>query len=44
MIYGKKNFINPLKLEMGYGLLFKMDDESSLRHKGERRIKTDVMH
>lgn len=22
MIYGKKNFINPFKLELGFGLLF----------------------
>ena len=32
MIYGKKNFINPLKLEMGFGLLFKVDEESAKRH------------
>lgn len=44
MIYGKKNFINPLKLEMGFGILFRVDDESAQRHKGERRIKTDLVH
>lgn len=44
MIYGKKNFINPLKLEMGYGILFKVDEESAKRHVGERRIKTDLVH
>jgi len=43
MIYGKKNFINPFKLEMGFGLLFRLDDESAARHKGERKIKTDVV-
>lgn len=42
MIYGKKNFINPVKLEMGYALMFKVDEESAKRHAGERRIKTDV--
>ena len=25
MIYGKKNFLYPAKMEMGYGLLFKVD-------------------
>lgn len=29
MIYGKKNFIKPYKLEMGFGLLFKLDNESA---------------
>lgn len=27
---------------MGYGILFKVDDESAKNHIGERRIKTDV--
>ena len=28
---------------MGFGLLFRLDDESAARHKGERKIKTDVV-
>ena len=41
MIYGKKNFINPYKLEMGFGLLFKVDQESAKKHIGERRVKVE---
>lgn len=28
---------------MGFGLLFRVDDESAVRHKGERKIKTDLV-
>lgn len=41
MIYGKKNFINPFKLEMGFGLLFKVTKECKKNHIGERKIKID---
>lgn len=41
MIYGKKNFIYPYKLEMGFGLLFKVDEESAKRHEGERHVRAD---
>ena len=43
MIYGKKNFIYPHKLEMGFGLLFKVDKESTARHEGERKVREDVV-
>jgi hypothetical protein len=42
MIYGKKNFVQPFKLEMGYGLIFKVDDENISKHKGEREIREDI--
>jgi hypothetical protein len=32
MIRGKKNFITPMRLEMGAAILFKLDDESAKRH------------
>ena len=41
MIYGKKNFVYPYKLEMGFGLLFKVDEESAKKHEGERKVKPE---
>ena len=41
MIYGKKNFVQPFKLEMGFGLMFKIDDENIVKHKNERTFKED---
>ncbi|CAJ1073402.1 nuclear export mediator factor Nemf-like isoform X1 [Xyrichtys novacula] len=40
MIRGKKNFLPPSYLIMGFGFLFKVDDDSVSRHKGERKVKT----
>ncbi|XP_028994369.1 ribosome quality control complex subunit NEMF-like [Betta splendens] len=40
MIRGKKNFLPPSYLIMGFGFLFKVDDQSVFRHKGERKVKT----
>ncbi|XP_063039694.1 ribosome quality control complex subunit NEMF-like [Engraulis encrasicolus] len=40
MIRGKKNFLPPSYLIMGFGFLFKVDDDSVFRHKGERKVKT----
>lgn len=40
MIRGKKNFLPPSYLIMGFGFLFKVDEESVFRHKGERKVKT----
>ncbi|KAK2825926.1 hypothetical protein Q5P01_020140 [Channa striata] len=40
MIRGKKNFLPPSYLIMGFGFLFKVDDQSLFRHKGERKVKT----
>lgn len=39
MIYGKKNFLSPSKLEMGFGLLWRVDEESAKRHAGERSVR-----
>lgn len=39
MIYGKKNFINPFKLELGFGYLFRVDKECLKGRPLERIIK-----
>jgi predicted ribosome quality control (RQC) complex YloA/Tae2 family protein len=36
MIYGKKNFVYPARLEMGYTLLFALDQECVSKHAEER--------
>lgn len=43
MIYGKKNFVSPARMEMGFGLLWRIDEESARRHAGERSVKTSEM-
>ncbi|KAL3968799.1 myocardial zonula adherens protein [Sarotherodon galilaeus] len=40
MIRGKKNFLPPSYLIMGFGFLFKVDDQSVFRHQGERKVRT----
>ncbi|XP_077415505.1 ribosome quality control complex subunit NEMF [Vanacampus margaritifer] len=40
MIRGKKNYLPPSYLIMGFGFLFKVDEQSVLRHRGERKVKT----
>lgn len=41
MIYGKKNYLPPMPLEMGFGLLFRLGDEDSVaRHAKERKIRS----
>ncbi|XP_061700923.1 ribosome quality control complex subunit NEMF-like isoform X2 [Syngnathoides biaculeatus] len=40
MIRGKKNYLPPSYLIMGFGFLFKVDEQSVFRHKGERKVKT----
>ncbi|CAD7084188.1 unnamed protein product [Hermetia illucens] len=40
MIRGKKNFLPPCHLIMGLSLLFKLEDGSIERHRGERRVRT----
>uniref|UniRef100_A0A914WEK2 Nuclear export mediator factor NEMF n=1 Tax=Plectus sambesii TaxID=2011161 RepID=A0A914WEK2_9BILA len=37
MIRGKKNYLPPAQLQMGFGFLFKLDEDSIERHKGERK-------
>lgn len=39
MIYGKKNFLPPSTLEMGFGVLFRVDDSCVAKHAQERRSR-----
>jgi len=39
MIYGKKNFVYPPRLEMGGTVLYQLDQESIKRHEEERLKK-----
>merc|ERR1711971_1455931 len=39
MIRGKKNFLPPAHLVMGFGFLFRLEESSVERHKGERKVK-----
>ena len=41
MIYGKKNFVVPSRLEMGFGLIFKVDEDSIKHHEGERKRRDE---
>ncbi|CAL1532150.1 unnamed protein product [Lymnaea stagnalis] len=46
MIRGKKNYLPPSYLIYGFGFLFKLEEGSVERHKGERKLRTaaeDVM-
>lgn len=40
MIRGKKNYLPPCQLVMGLGFMFRLEESSIERHKGERRIRT----
>eukprot|EP00180_Rhodochaete_pulchella_P001957 Plantae.Rhodophyta-Rhodochaete_pulchella.ctg2944.p1 GENE.Plantae.Rhodophyta-Rhodochaete_pulchella.ctg2944~~Plantae.Rhodophyta-Rhodochaete_pulchella.ctg2944.p1 ORF type:complete len:832 (+),score=195.87 Plantae.Rhodophyta-Rhodochaete_pulchella.ctg2944:368-2863(+) len=40
VIRGKKNFLPPSPLVMGFGLLFRIDETCAVNHVGERVIKT----
>jgi len=37
MIRGKRNFITPNKLELGFSLMWLLDDDSLMNHMGERK-------
>ncbi|XP_062061154.1 ribosome quality control complex subunit NEMF [Lepus europaeus] len=39
MIRGKKNFLPPSYLMMGFSFLFKVDESSVWRHRGERKVR-----
>ena len=39
MIRGKKNFLPPSQLAMGFGFLFKLEDDSIERHFEERKVR-----
>jgi predicted ribosome quality control (RQC) complex YloA/Tae2 family protein len=41
IIRGKRNFINPPKLELGFTLMFCLSEESLANHMGERRLRED---
>lgn len=43
MIRGKKNYLPLTQLILGFGFLFKLDDESTVRHRDERSGKS-VLH
>ncbi|XP_002735180.1 ribosome quality control complex subunit NEMF-like [Saccoglossus kowalevskii] len=40
MVRGKKNYLPPSYLVMGFGFLFKVDEDSLWRHKDERKVKS----
>lgn len=40
MIRGRKNFLPPSHLIMGFSFLFKLEESSVPRHAGERRVRT----
>ena len=37
LVNGKKNLLPPQSMEMGFGILFCVDEESAARHAGERK-------
>ncbi|CAM9584233.1 unnamed protein product [Lampetra planeri] len=39
MVRGKKNYLPPSYLMMGFGFLFKVDESCVARHKGERKVR-----
>ena len=39
MVRGKKNYLPPCHLIVGFGFVFRVDDDSIERHQGERRVK-----
>eukprot|EP00606_Chrysophyceae_sp_TOSAG23-5_P000762 GSChrysophyteH2.ASY1.ANO1.1338.1 assembled CDS len=38
-IHGKKNFLPPMRMELGFGVLFVVDEASALRHANDRKTK-----
>ena len=43
MIYGKKNFLPPMSLEMGFGIMFRLDDSSIPRHSNDRKDRSHLL-
>lgn len=41
MIRGKKNYVNPTRLELGLTVMFNLDDDSVANHLNERRNRTE---
>lgn len=42
MITGKKNYLPPVTLEFGFGIMFRLDDSSIARHSNDRRDRLGV--
>ena len=42
IIRGKRNFLNPQRLELGFTLMFCISEESLANHIGERHCREDV--
>jgi len=42
IIRGKRNFLQPQKLELGFTLMFCISEESLANHIGERNPREDV--
>ncbi|KAF0296435.1 Nuclear export mediator factor Nemf [Amphibalanus amphitrite] len=40
MVRGKKNYLPPCQLTLGFAVLFKLEESSIERHRGERRVRT----
>lgn len=38
MVRGKKNFLPPLYLTMGFGFMFRLDEDSIPRHAEDRKV------
>eukprot|EP01038_Epipyxis_sp_PR26KG_P009740 gene9740-13106_t len=43
MIYGKKNFLPPMSLEMGYGIMFRLDDSCVTKHMNDRKDRAGLL-
>ncbi|VDN00887.1 unnamed protein product [Thelazia callipaeda] len=43
MIRGKKNYLPTCQLQMGFGVMFKLDEDSLERHKEERKIASILL-
>ena len=42
IIRGKRNFLQPQKIELGFTLMFCLTEESLANHVGERHLREDV--
>jgi len=40
MIYGKKNFVTPIRMEMGFGMMWKVGSDTYQNHDNERLVRT----
>lgn len=42
IIRGKRNFITPMRLELGFTVMFCLGEESLADHLGERKPREDI--